>query len=113
MESTKDQLEASGKQINIDINGDADETDVKNMNLDSTTNENRVGFTRDELMKYANQPFWVRLRNILFATFWIVWVSILVAAISYVIRSPGCAVKMVSAAKTGASAAASQTTAST
>lgn len=99
MESAKDQLEASGKQINIDINGDADETDVKNMNLDSTTNENRVGLSRDELMKYANQPFWVRFRNILFATFWILWVSILVAAIGYVVRSPGCAVKMAAATK--------------
>lgn len=113
-QSAKDQIEASGKQINIDINGDTDETDIKNMNLDSTTNNGgRVGLSRDELMKYANQPFWVRLRNILFATFWIVWVSILVAAIGYVIHSPGCAVKMVSAAKATVPADGNQATPTT
>lgn len=97
MES-KDQTD-SGKQasnINIDINGgnEGDESDVKNMNLDSQ-GSSRVGLSKDELMKYANQPFWIRLRNILFASFWIVWLSILVAAIGYVIHSPGC--KVVSA----------------
>lgn len=83
--------------INIDINGggnEPDESDVKNMNLDSQ-GSSRVGLSKDELMKYANQPFWIRLRNILFASFWIVWLSILVAAIGYVIHSPGC--KVVSA----------------
>lgn len=76
--------------INIDINGDSIDVDgVKNMSLDSSANQ-RVGLSKDELMKYANQPFWVRLRNILFISFWIVWFSILAAAIGYVINSPGC-----------------------
>lgn len=96
---SKDQAD-SGKQasnINIDIKvgNENDENDVKNMNLDSQTGL-RVGLSKDELMKYANQPFWIRLRNILFASFWIVWLSILVAAIGYVIHSPGCT-KLVSA----------------
>uniref|UniRef100_A0A6G1SC71 4F2 cell-surface antigen heavy chain n=1 Tax=Aceria tosichella TaxID=561515 RepID=A0A6G1SC71_9ACAR len=104
MDSSKDQSKeaTSGKEINIDINGDPDSTAVKNMESDDGP---RVGLTKDELMKYANEPFWVRLRNILFTTFWIVWVSILVAAIGYVINSPGCKVAMASAAevaKTGA-----------
>ena len=91
---------ATGKEINIDINGDPDTTAVKSMSPDESS---RVGLTKEELMKYANEPFWVRLRNILFAAFWIVWVSILVAAIGYVVHSPGC--KMVSAAVTSGSAA--------
>jgi hypothetical protein len=86
----------SGKEINISINADPDSTAaVKNMDSDDGP---RVGLTKDELMKYANEPFWIRLRNILFTTFWIVWVAILVAAIGYVVKSPGC--KLVSAAPT-------------
>lgn len=110
----KDQVDtSSAKQqaanINIDINGDADDSGVKNMNLDAST-ECRVGLSKEELMKYANQPFWVRLRNILFASFWIVWVSILIAAIGYVVNSPGCA-RLVSADKSPDSAAAALPTA--
>ena len=88
-----------GADINIDINGDPDSSGaqvasstMKNMNADEGS---RVGLTKDELMKYANEPFWIRLRNILFASFWIIWVSILIAAIGYVVQSPGC--KVVSA----------------
>lgn len=83
--------------INIDINGaDQDEANIKNgLNVDAGVSESRVGLSKDELMKYANQPFWVRIRNTLFASFWIVWISILVVAIGFVVNSPGC--KMVSA----------------
>lgn len=86
------------KEVNIDINGEPDTTAVKNMSPDESS---RTGLTKEELMKYADEPFWIRLRNILFAAFWIVWVSILIAAIGYVIHSPGC--KMVSAASVGTS----------
>lgn len=94
----KDQIDGTSSlkqssNINIDINGDANESDsVKNMNLESDANKNSVGLSKEELLKYANQPFWVRLRNILFASFWIVWLSILVVAIGYVVHSPGCTV---------------------
>lgn len=105
----KDQVEAANKQplnINIDINGESDETGVKNMSMDpNAADPSRVGLSKDELMKYANQPFWVRLRNILFASFWIVWFSILVIAIGYVVHSPGCA-RLASAANVTAPAAA-------
>lgn len=108
MESKENQTETSNNQapnINIDIHGDGqDENGVKNMNLDSSS---RAGLSKEELMKYANQPFWVRLRNILFATFWLVWFSILVAAIGYVVNSPNC-VKLASASPM---AAANQTAA--
>lgn len=100
MESKADQAGSSAKQVsnvNIDINGEPEESTVKNnLNLDAS-DEGRVGLSKEELMKYANQPFWVRLRNILFATFWILWLSILAAAIGYVVHSPGC-VKLASAA---------------
>jgi len=48
------------------------------------------GLTKEELMKYANDPFWVRLRWILFIVFWIIWVAMLVASIVIIIYAPKC-----------------------
>merc|ERR1712226_1234700 len=46
--------------------------------------------TKEELMKFANDPYWVRLRWILFALFWIIWVAMLVASIVIIIQAPKC-----------------------
>jgi len=46
--------------------------------------------SKEELMKFANDPFWVRLRWILFALFWIIWVAMLVASIVIIIQAPKC-----------------------
>lgn len=94
--------DSSSKEVNIDIKSEPDSTVVKSMSPDEGA---RTGLTKDELLKYANEPFWIRLRNILFAAFWIVWVSILVAAVAYVVKSPGCT--MVSAANLNGSTATS------
>lgn len=100
MESkTETEQAKKGSNINIDINGDQDESGVKSLSLDGQ-DEGRVGLSKEELMKFAMQPFWVRMRNILFASFWIVWLSILVVAVCYVVYSPKC--NVVSAAPTGA-----------
>lgn len=42
-------------------------------------------------MKYANDPFWVRLRWICFVGFWAIWVGMLVGAILIIIGAPKCA----------------------
>lgn len=47
--------------------------------------------TKDELMKYANDPFWVRLRWVLFVFFWLLWVAMLAGAIAIIIFAPKCA----------------------
>lgn len=47
--------------------------------------------TKEELMKYANDPFWVRLRWIFFIGFWLVWLGMLVGAILIIIDAPKCA----------------------
>ena len=81
--------DSAGKDINIDINNEADSSGaVKTMS--AADEGSRVGLTKEELMRYANEPFWVRLRNILFVSFWFVWLSILLAAIGYVVNSPSC-----------------------
>lgn len=46
--------------------------------------------TKDELMRYANDPFWVRLRWILFILFWALWLGMLIGAILIIISAPKC-----------------------
>nr|XP_017002558.1 LOW QUALITY PROTEIN: uncharacterized protein LOC108061059 [Drosophila takahashii] len=50
-----------------------------------------TGMSKEELMKYANDPFWVRLRWIFFVGFWAIWVGMLVGAILIIIGAPKCA----------------------
>jgi phage shock protein PspC (stress-responsive transcriptional regulator) len=49
-----------------------------------------AGMGKDELMKYANDPFWVRLRWALFILFWLAWLGMLAAAIAIIIMAPKC-----------------------
>merc|ERR1712080_469762 len=48
------------------------------------------GLSKDELMQYANDPFWVRLRWILFVLFWVIWVAMLAASIAIIVYTPKC-----------------------
>lgn len=80
------------KLISINEKGAAEghqngDTKIKIMDVDKAFS----GMTKDELMKYANDPFWVRLRWILFITFWAVWLAMLVGAIWIIIYAPKCA----------------------
>ncbi|XP_026478717.1 neutral and basic amino acid transport protein rBAT isoform X2 [Ctenocephalides felis] len=50
-----------------------------------------TGMGKEELMKYAKDPFWVRLRWTLFVLFWLLWTAMLVGAIVIVIAAPKCA----------------------
>ncbi|KAF5308625.1 hypothetical protein FQR65_LT18022 [Abscondita terminalis] len=49
-----------------------------------------VGLSKDELMKYANDPFWVRLRWFLFILFWLLWAAMLIGAILIIVAAPKC-----------------------
>jgi len=48
------------------------------------------GLSKEELMQFANDPFWVKLRWVLFILFWIIWVAMLVASIVIIIYAPKC-----------------------
>jgi len=48
------------------------------------------GLSKDELMQYANDPFWVRLRWFLFIFFWVIWVAMLAASVVIIIYAPKC-----------------------
>lgn len=50
-----------------------------------------VGMTKEELMKYATDPFWIRLRWVFFISFWLLWLGMLVGAIVIIIMAPKCA----------------------
>lgn len=46
---------------------------------------------KEELMKYANDPFWVQLRWFLFIGFWLLWALMLVGAVLIIVAAPKCA----------------------
>lgn len=48
------------------------------------------GLRKEDLLKFANDPFWVRLRWLLFILFWLTWLAMLVGAIYIVIEAPKC-----------------------
>ncbi|XP_031620255.1 maltase A2 isoform X2 [Contarinia nasturtii] len=67
-------------------NGDA-KIDIGNIEKSTFS-----GMTKDELMKYANDPFWQRLRWTFFVLFWLLWAAMLAAAIFIILKAPKCSV---------------------
>lgn len=57
---------------------------------ESSSEDSFAGLGKEELMKYANDPFWVRTRKILFIIFWLAWFAMLVAAIVIIVFAPKC-----------------------
>ncbi|KZC06344.1 PREDICTED: neutral and basic amino acid transport protein rBAT [Dufourea novaeangliae] len=98
--------------IENDVDDGAHETMLKNENKVSPTKEGSEvkyisengdakidmkavkqalsGMGKEELMKFANDPFWVRLRWFLFITFWLLWAAMLAGAIAIVVMAPKC-----------------------
>ncbi|XP_046689317.1 neutral and basic amino acid transport protein rBAT-like [Homalodisca vitripennis] len=50
-----------------------------------------AGMGKEELMKFASDPFWVRTRWFLFILFWLLWAAMLAGAIAIIILAPKCA----------------------
>lgn len=65
------------------VNGDA-KIDIANVK------SGFAGMSKDELLKYVNDPFWVRTRMVLFILFWLIWVGMFVAAIGIIVMAPRC-----------------------
>lgn len=49
-----------------------------------------AGMGKEELMKYANSPFWVRLRWLLFVAFWMSWFAMMFGALFIIFMTPKC-----------------------
>lgn len=45
---------------------------------------------KEELMKFVNDLFWVRLRWALFIGFWLLWAAMLAGAIAIIVIAPKC-----------------------
>ena len=68
------------------INGGVDDTVV----AIKTGEKAFTGLGKEELKRYAEDPFWVRLRWILFILFWVGWLAMLVSAIVIIVLAPRC-----------------------
>ncbi|KAG8185364.1 hypothetical protein JTE90_023110 [Oedothorax gibbosus] len=84
---TDDPSKVKFTQVQLEGFGDAKNGDAK---VDIHIAQTTVGMGKEELMKYANEPFWVRLRMFLFLFFWIAWVAMLVGAVVIIILAPRC-----------------------
>lgn len=49
-----------------------------------------TGLGKEELMQYADDPFWKKVRLIILIVFWVGWTIMLVAAIFIIVLSPKC-----------------------
>jgi len=82
---TNDDPEVKFTSTNNPPNGDA--------KIDIGTAPTFTGLSKEDLMKYADDPFWVRLRWFLFILFWAGWLLMLILAIVIIIQAPRCAAK--------------------
>lgn len=70
------------------VNGNADPELTVN---GKAKDENEfVGLKKEELMKYATDPYWVKVRIILLALFALCWVAMLATAIAIIVVAPKC-----------------------
>ncbi|XP_012256819.2 alpha-glucosidase isoform X2 [Athalia rosae] len=79
------------------INSNKDATEVKfiSENGDAkidieTVKQTLTGMGKEELMKFANDPFWIRLRWFMFIAFWLLWAGMLAGAIAIIVMAPKC-----------------------
>ncbi|BFZ07640.1 hypothetical protein BsWGS_10679 [Bradybaena similaris] len=73
--------------------GDHDDLKTRIVDPTSASSEGEISFNglgKEEVMRYANDPFWVRLRYILFILFWVGWLAMLVTAIVIIVLAPRC-----------------------
>ncbi|XP_030286772.1 4F2 cell-surface antigen heavy chain-like [Sparus aurata] len=49
-----------------------------------------TGLSKEELMKVAGTPGWVRTRWVLLVLFWLVWVGMLAGAVVIIVQAPRC-----------------------
>lgn len=72
------------------INGGKSKEDSTVVEVSSASEPSFTGLGKDELRKYAEDPFWVRLRWVLFILFVLGWLAMLVAAIVIIVLAPRC-----------------------
>ncbi|CAH2045967.1 unnamed protein product, partial [Iphiclides podalirius] len=58
--------------------------------IELDANKRFSGLTKEELLRYADDPFWVRLRWFMFILFWALWLCMLAGAVAIIVRAPKC-----------------------
>ena len=86
---------ANRDEENIELESQPLNAEKKAEIFASTKNEPKekkspIGLTKEELMKYAKDPFWCRLRKILFIAFWALWLFMFVGAFLIIHYYPSC-----------------------
>lgn len=86
-DAEKDKLTQKDVEVKFvsEKNGDA------RIDMEVESQQTFSGMTKEELMKFANDPFWVRLRWFLFVLFWGLWVAMLLGAVYIIMDAPKCA----------------------
>lgn len=72
-----------------DKSRDPDQVHIKIEN-EKNAKEDFCGLTKEELLQYADDPFWVKVRWVLLIGFWFVWIGMLVSAILIIVFAPKC-----------------------
>ncbi|XP_020712946.1 uncharacterized protein LOC101456261 isoform X2 [Ceratitis capitata] len=85
-----DKLAEKREEVKFIKGGDHQNGDAK-IDIGGVNGKAFTGMTKEELMKYANDPFWVRLRWIFFIGFWAIWAAMLICAILIIVHAPKCA----------------------
>ncbi|KAG8036861.1 hypothetical protein G9C98_004183 [Cotesia typhae] len=83
------------EQSNIEPTKNASEVIFISENGDAKIDMKQVkkqiaGLSKEELMMYTDDPFWVKLRWMLFAAFWLLWVAMLLGAVAIIVLAPKC-----------------------
>jgi len=80
--------EGKNKQVERSAGDKYDE--LNSLDLTDRAETAYAGMGKEELMKYANSPFWVRLRWLLFVTFWLSWFAMMFGALFIIFMTPKC-----------------------
>ena len=87
--------ESKAQLINGGARGDEHPEKFKTAIIDpgAASSDGEVSFNglgKDEVLQYANDPFWVKLRWAMFILFWVGWLAMLVTAIAIIVLAPRC-----------------------
>ena len=68
-----------------------DEVQIEVPNEKKKKNESDFcGLTKEELLVYADDPFWVKVRWCLLILFWVMWFGMLASAVLVIVFAPKC-----------------------
>ena len=91
-------LTETDKKNDVEL-GASNEADVQFSNgkfkqsSENVEKEEFVGLSKQELEKYAKDPYWVKVRLILLIGFWLGWFALLATAIAIICLAPKCPVR--------------------